>query len=94
MRTSLARRISVSVLGCLLARWSKKYLTVYNDNCVQRGYIHSENKFVLAWKIEIAKSFERMISVFDICWERTKGDIIWSKYLRNQFCWAAVGGDL
>ena len=27
MRTSSARRISVSVLGCLLARWSKKYLS-------------------------------------------------------------------
>ena len=73
MRTSSARRISLSVLGSLLARWSKKYLsarspswlgiTVYND------YVHSENEFVFAWKIEIAKCFERMISVLDIKWE-------------------------
>ena len=49
------------------------------DSCVQRGYIHSENKFVLALKIEIAKSFKRMISVFDGS-DSTKGDIIWSKY--------------
>ena len=27
VRTSSARRISVSVQGCLLARWSKKYLS-------------------------------------------------------------------
>ena len=37
------------------------------DNCVQRGYIHIKNEFVLAWKIE---HFERMISVFDTLWER------------------------
>ena len=36
------------------------------NNYVQRGYVDSKNEFVLAWKIEIAKSFERMISVFDI----------------------------
>ena len=42
---------------------------VVRDNCIQRGYVHSENEFVLAWKIEIAKCFERMISVLDIRWE-------------------------
>ena len=36
------------------------------DNCVQGGYIHSENEFVSAWKIEFTKRFERMIGVFDI----------------------------
>ena len=39
---------------------------VVRDNCIKRGYVHSKNEFVLAWKIEIAKIFERMISVFDI----------------------------
>ena len=28
--------------------------------------MHSENEFVVAWKIEFAKCFERMVSVFDI----------------------------
>ena len=36
------------------------------NNCVQRGYIHSNNEFVLSREIEIALSLERMISVFDI----------------------------
>ena len=37
---------------------------------LQLGYIYSENEFVFARKIEIAKRFKRMISVFDIPWEQ------------------------
>ena len=70
MRRRSARRISVLVLGCLLALVKKIFECqksfMVGDNCVQRGYVHSKNEFVLAWKIEIAKRFERMISVFDI----------------------------
>ena len=36
------------------------------NNYVQRGYVDNKNEFVWAWKIEIAKGFERMISVFNI----------------------------
>ena len=43
---------------------------MFGDNCIQRGYIQSENEFVFAWKIEIAKRFERMVSVFGKRWER------------------------
>ena len=39
---------------------------VVGDNCISQDYVHSENEFVLAWKIEIAKSFECMIHVFNI----------------------------
>ena len=54
----------------------KKNLNKKNKECKQnyqfndRGYSFERNcEFVLAWKIEIAKCFECMISVLDIRWE-------------------------
>ena len=56
-----------SFVGALVKKvFERQESFMVGDNCAQRSYIHSENDHIFAWKIEIAKSFERMISVFDI----------------------------
>ena len=61
-----ARGISVSVLGCLLARWSKKYLSARSPSWLGLTVCNEVMSIVkMNGKLEIAKSFERMISVFD-----------------------------
>ena len=68
MRTSSARRISVSVLGCLLARWSKQYLSARSPSWLGISVYNEVMSIVkksLLWRGKL-KSFERMISVFDI----------------------------
>ena len=53
MRTSSARRISVSVLGCLLARWSKKYLSARSPSWLGIT-VYNEVKSIVG---ELSKSF-------------------------------------
>ena len=76
MRTTSPRRISVSLLGCLLAPWSKKYLraksTLWLGITLYNEVISTVEISFLAGKIEIAKSFERKIGFFDISWEQFK----------------------
>ena len=55
VKTSSARRSSVSVEGSLMERWSKKYLKcqkpfIVRNNGVWRGDVHGKEEFVVAWE--------------------------------------------
>ena len=72
VNTSSARRSSVSELGSLTVRKSKKCLRAkrpspcIRDDGIKRCNIHSENKFAFAQEIEIAKNLKRVLTVLNV----------------------------
>ena len=59
VKTSSAKRSSVSVEGSLTVRWSKKYLSAKSpslhvrNNSIQRGDVHGKEEFVVAWETKL-----------------------------------------
>ena len=71
VKTNSAKRSSVSELGSLTVRKSKKMFEGYKafpirGGGVKRCNIHCKNKFVLTQGIEIAKNLECVLTVFNI----------------------------
>ena len=57
VRTSSAKRSSVSVEGSLTVCWSKKYLSAKSPSLfgitVYRGDVHGKEEFVVAWETKL-----------------------------------------
>ena len=58
VKTSSAKRSSVSVEGSLTVRWSKKYLSakspsLFGITVYREGDVHGKEEFVVAWEIKL-----------------------------------------